>query len=523
MKSWRTVRLRVARLAFALTMSLCLGPRARAGVPAAPVPLSVRICAAPGQFVAAVVPGWTDAVRARGVGVEEVWTGGPCEATATDAGSADLTVEALPISQDVATLVRTRMSLGKPEAISLRIHGRPFTVDLVSRHADFPGRAPEPMSASDALLPEAAFLQGIVQFKAYRRIHADRTREGRLDGADAREDDLRGRALALLDQADSRHVEYLTPTTSALIKQLRAIIILDGACSEDTASGLLRAAARLVAHDANARAAAALGRLAEVNSAQSCTRTTEKELLSSVMLDLWNQGRVQDLGQFYELSLNAASNATSGPREGGNEVTALVAQDRLKDAWGDHPPESPHMLEMGIGTGLATSSDGDLVRRFAPLARVDFTFGRDGPGIDWRVGATLPWTREVQVEPHSASWIRLAAAAGPRYRDRYTRFYWEIAPALVLAPVFVSGHDFDENYRSVGLDGGANLGTRVGTRWGETSLWLGVGVDYFFAKHIPGWPDLSLRAHLPNGEISDKQLPEVDFLVTLGVSRILWR
>jgi hypothetical protein len=508
-----------AGLIAALALSGVMTWPARASTPlVAPTPLTVRICAPRDQAVEVLVPGWADSLRGQGIPVQEIWTGGPCD-PAVASPAADVMVESLSIPQADGTVVRSRISLTTPEAIGLRIHGRLFSIDLVAGRVDFPSRVPEPAGVKEAPLPEAAFLQGLAHFKAYRRIHEARVRDDRLGDPDPREDDLRGRALAWLDQADTRHVEYLTPTTSALVKQLRAIAILDGACSEDTASGLLRAAARLASHDANARAAAALGRLAEVKSSQRCTVTTEKELLGSVMLDLWNEGRVKDLGQFYELSLNAASDKP----EAGNEVAALHAEARLKEVWGDRPPESPRMLEMGIGGGLALSNDTDVVRGLAPLARVDFTIGRDGPGIGWRLGATLPWTRDLEVKPHSASWLRLAVSAGPRYRDRIGRFYWEIAPALLLAPVFVSGHEFDENYRSFGLDGGANLGARLGTRWGGTSLWLGAGVDYFFAQHIPGWPNLNLRAHLPDGTINESKLPAVDFLVTLGMSQILWR
>jgi hypothetical protein len=313
-------------------------------------------------------------------------------------------------------------------------------------------------------------------------------------------------------------VEIHDPETSAVIKQLRAILILEGACSADTAAGLLRAAARLIPHDSEARAAAAIGRLLESNAPAACPHATENELLQSLALDRWSPSRVDDLGRFYELSLNATSDHADDP----NAVPSVVAAQRLEQVWEAQRPTPPRMLELAVSAGIAKSAGtgDDLLSTLAPAARFEATLGRDSPGFGLRLAGTLPWTREQPLGSGTVSWTRLVVSVGGRYRNRVRRFYWEGEAGILLAPALASGHGFDVNMVSVGFDAGAALGARLGLRLGRYSLWMGLGGSYFGASQIPGWPDLTIRA---TGVAETSVLPAVDVTLLVGVSQLFWR
>lgn len=409
--------------------------------------------------------------------------------------------------------LRTRVSFVTEERLTVEVSGRKFSAALASRSLDFPTRSssvtPE-SAAKDEPPPEGLVVQGIVALTAYRR----RATTAKDPGALA---PLRERAYAALEDADRPDVELFTPETSAVLKQLRALLLLEGTCSSDTAAGLLRAASRLLPHDAEARAAAAIGRLAEGRAQSACSHAVEQEFLHSLALDRWNAGRVDDLGRFYELSMNAASSRPDDAQA----VTGDVAAQRLVQVWESRAPEAPMALELAASLGVSKSGrTTDLLRTVTPAFRFDATLGRDSRGFGFRIGATLPWTRELPLGAGTVSWTRLIFSAGPRYRDRIGRFYWEVDAALLVAPAFATGNGFDTNFSAFGLDGGAAAGARVGVRLGQLSVWLGGSGSYFAARYLPGWPDLTLNV-MNVDETST--LPSVDVAILAGLSQMFWR
>lgn len=412
------------------------------------------------------------------------------------------------------TVVRTRVSFATAEKLTVVVSGRKFSAAVASQSLDFPSRSPASVNfEAGAELPEALFTRGLIALLAHRRRAAAVTDPGKLVALAP----LEKLAFAALEQADRREVELFDPETSAVNKQLRAILILGGACSADTASGLLRAALRLIPHDSEARAAAAIGRLMESSAPSPCPQVTEQELLQSLALDRWNEARVDDLGRFYELSLNAAA----AHPEDARAVPADTAERRLADVWQTRAPIAPRVIELGVSAGISKSMGAtELLRTLAPAVRFDATFGRDSRGFGLRLGATLPWTRERPLGDGTVSWTRLVLSAGPRYRSRVGRFYWELDAGLLLAPAFATGHGFTMDFSSVGLDAGAEAGARVGLRFGRFSLWAGAMGSYFAAKYLPGWPDLTLTA--TNLEETGT-LPSTEVVFLAGVSQMFWQ
>jgi len=496
---------------------------------AEPAPeVRVSSCGVPAAAASGTVSRWLAPIEALGVKVSVAPEREDClgldRATRSKLAPADVSVQTWQTEAPATStsepkpspIIRTRVSFETTDGLKISISGRTFSAAIASRSLDFPTRVAEqrPAPQKDALPPEALFVQGIVALAAFER----RATTAKEPAALAAAAQVREWALAALEGADSRDVELYDPETSAVIKQLRAILILQGACSVDTAAGLLRAAARLIPHDSEARAAAAIGRLMESSAPAACPATTERELLESLALNRWSSNRIDDLGRFYELSVNA----TSAPDDDSQAVHGDVAAERLDKVWQARAPVAPHVLELAVSAGLAKSAgtDADFLRTVTPAVRLEATLGRDSPGFGFRVAATLPWTRELTLGSGTVSWTRMVFAAGGRYRNRIHRFYMEGGAEVLLAPALAAGHGFDTNYRAVGLDAGGALETRLGLRFGRFSVWAGASGSFFVANKIPGWPDLTIRA---TGVSETNVLPTVDLAALVGVSQMFWR
>jgi hypothetical protein len=501
---------------------------------ASEAPVNVVACANPAIPIRDLVDAW--AGRAPGGGAPLRFVDDPAACSAVESGqplpvtTADLLVSGSVFREADHTLAQIHVAFSEPQRLEMRLYGRPFVIPLVSSAVAFPARLgsgpPAPVSygpeiaadrppAVETTLPEGLFVQGMILLVQRRHL----TGAASSDALARAAVDLDARALRKLEEADQRAVAYAEPETSAALKQLRALLILDGACSADTVAGLLRAAALLVPHNTDARAASAIGQIDDRGVSETCMRATEQELLHSLAQDRWNQGRVDDLARFYELAMNAASGATDDRRA----LPVDVAAQRLKQAWEDHPPPAPRVLEIGLGAGLSHAGATEPIRGTAPALHLDLTFGRDSSGFGWRVGATIPWTRDLDLGRGTASWTRFSFMGGGRYRWRLRWFYGEADAALVLAPALANGHGFDSNLEAVGLDGGINGGLRVGLRAGPRSLWIGAGASYFVARHIPSWPDLNLSVDNNSVTPTTTVLPAFDVAIVVGVSQLLWR
>jgi hypothetical protein len=473
--------------------------------------------------------GWLTSSRAAGVTIDLLANPPACQgddALMRPPEGTDIVVHTWRGSRKGTAILRIRIVFSPANRLDLRLYGRPFSAAFASSSIEFPARTevqgPVPAPGQTLTLtdspPEAQFLDAMTAMTAYRRelkAHPDGA-DGPAGPVTGRIEALRARALVRLEEADRRQVESFNPTTSATLKQLRAALILDGACSDDTAAGLLRAAARLVPHDSEARAAAAIARLGDTGASHTCLRETEDELLQSLAQDRWSERRVEDLGHFYELAMNAASGRNDDPRS----LPADVAAARLREAWQERAPPAPRCLELGIGAGFATAPTAEALRGSAPAARLEATFARDGAGFGLRLSATLPWTRELVMGTGTASWSRVPIAVGARYRNRVRRFYVEVDGNLAVAPAFAAGHGFDTNLDAVGLDAGAGGGARIGLRFGRLSIWAAAGATYYFARRISWWPDLTVSV---DNQPTTTTLPDLDVAAVVGISQILWR
>jgi hypothetical protein len=515
---WRLVGL--GALALAAPLAAEAAP-AEAAAPTATAPVRVIVCDEPTGPLTSEVAAWLSAVD-----VAVVLPQDSAACAALERGvrrpteGADLVIRGRRILEEGRQQVTTQVAFAAVDKIEIDLYGRKFSARLISTSVEFPrrdfanGGAPAASgsagggAASPSLPPEGSFIQALVRLASLRHLAAGCASKGNPGAAVC--EPLRERALELLVAADDRGVEYFAPQTSAIIKQLRATLILDGACSADTVAGLLRAAARLVPHDADAAAAAAIGRLVETGLSPACLRTTEDELLRSLELDRWNQGRVEDLGRFYELAMNAAPGAADDPRALPSDHAAEV----LRKAWDTSAPRAPRVLELGVSAGLSKTVTNDLFQTLVPTAHIEVTFGRDASGFGLRLGATLPSTRELTLNTGSASWLRLILGVGARYRNRVRRLYWEIDSSLLVAPTFAAGHGFDANHDAVGLDGGVGGGGRLGLRVGRMSVWVAAGAAYFFVHHL----ELQVE-----NQAGTSRLPAVDVTAMLGISAMMWR
>jgi hypothetical protein len=508
------------RASVACAFALMLSPAAAAapsppGPPSAghEPPVFVAVCAEPGSRLPELVSGWL-ADRVPGIAVVYVAETAVCRELADgDArlpDTVDVAVGETRTNDDGTITASTRVAFSVVSRLETELNGRIFTAALAARSIEFP-----PYSVADgegaAHLPEGGFLRGIVEATALgRRAGAAETDQQR-----AALTSLRARALADLAAADRRDVSYLQPVTSATVKQIRASLILDGACSEDTAAGLLRAASLLVPYDAEARAAAVIGRLKE-SGTDTCFRVAEQGLLEGLAADRWSRERIAALAQFYEMN----ANANSATVDDASAVPADEAVATLTRVFSQDTPPSPHVLELAVAVGLAKTVTLDFWRTAAPTAHIEATIGRDRPGFGVRFAATLPWTRELTLGRGVATWTRLTLGGGPRYRARYRRFYLEGDLALLVAPTFAKGQGFDQDFTAFGLDAGAGLGGRVGLRMRGFSIWLGIEGSYFFARHLPFWPDLTIR--VANATVTET-LSDGDVNLMVGVSQMLWR
>jgi hypothetical protein len=442
-----------------------------------------------------------------------------------DERSPDVVVWLRGRTRNGATLVRTTVTfhLDAPE-VRLKVRGRTFTASLSAAAVELPwiavvakpakgtGARAIPDGTAEPSQPEFPLIEGLLELFAYRKLLATQP-----PGAprSASLELNRKAALRALRAADDPALEDLASDASAVIKQLRALLLLDGGCHEETPAGLLHASARLAPYSAEARGLAALAQLREAYEPNPCAASAEEQLIDTVALDPWNQAAVANLAVFYEL----ASNAPAGGDRPGQQVPIDVAAQRLETIWKGEAPLPPRCLEFGGGPILTKSTREDLLRSLALGMHLELTLARDGTGWGLRLGATVPWPREMALGPGTASWTRVSFGLGPRYRARIGRVSLEGSAALLVAPVVATGHGFAITRSSTGVDLGADLGARLRVQLGSISAWVGLGGSYFFSQKIRSWPNLELQVD----RLQERRLlPQVDVSVLSGISTFIW-
>jgi hypothetical protein len=382
--------------------------------------------------------------------------------------------------------IRLRPSEGAAE---IRIQGRVFPLETTTSEMDFPPATAEP--PSDASEPaDELFVRAIARMLVRRQTTPG---IGALDETDR-----------LLARADTLEVERLAPTTSAVIKQLRAILILEGACTPDTAAGLVRAAARLVPFSAQARTTAALVNLSEAYQPTVCPRALHEELIQSVRQDVWNHANIAGLAGAYELAANVPPSAVAVEKR----VDAEHAAIRLASVWRTNPPSPPMGWEVGLGLGLSKTNNEDPreLQTIAAVSRLELTRGRDGPGWGLRLAFTLPSARDLPRADGAVSWTRLAGSIGPRLRRRLGPAYAEAHVGLALAAALARGHDFAGSGYDLGLDLGGEVGFRVVfAHFAGFALWAGGTGGYFLKRG--------------DGLVNAQALPPWDVMALVGLAR----
>jgi hypothetical protein len=405
--------------------------------------------------------------------------------------------------RDVETKIRGRVFVGRFAAKSLFFPVRlgELTARPAGLRAGTAAGAPgdEPSAA-------LAFTEGLLGALAYRKLQAieSPSRETR----EAAEESRRAAARAL-SEADVASVATARPVTAAVIKQLRATLLLDAACGAETPSDLLHAAAELVPYSATARTLAGLGRLKEAYDG-TCVSGAEHELFAGLALDPWSEDAAGNLGALYELTVD-------WPRlDATRQVSVAEASRQLQSVWNDSPPKAPWALELGVGADVSSDLD-----QIAPTtgARVELTLGRDGRGLGARVALDVHGARQTSIDRGWASWTRGRLELGGRYRLPLWRFYGEAAGSLLAAYVLARGHGFEEDLSASSAALGATAGLRMGCRLRSVGLWLGASSSYFFSQDLEGWPRLGLQVE---GSNAVAQLPRFELSLVGGLSVFFW-
>jgi hypothetical protein len=426
--------------------------------------------------------------------------GGACAALGSlhglSNGMADLALVVTPARIPDSRPPPLWMGLQLRGPLTVKVLGRVFTGDLTAEALPLPpGR-------------ETDLVTAMAEALAYRRAAAaartDIAREG-----------LRKRALEDLRAADGEALAAEAPRLAAVIKQLRALLLMDGPCEVDSPLDLFRAAARLVPDSANARTLVALARLKEAYEPDACTALAERELQESLELEPWRDSAADNLGVLYELVSHARP-----PSGSEREISTTQANRRLDTIWKDAAPLPPRALELAFAASFSSAID-KTAGAVAPGARIELNYGRDGTGFAARAGLSLLWTREVLLEQQDnpsrrghVRWTRFGLDLGGRYRLlARPGTYAEAAAAVVIAPVFATGETFDTDQSSLGANFGGMAALRLGQRIGRLSLWLGLSASYFL-----GNDNLRLSADGANSA----QLPSLDVAALGGMSMFFW-
>ncbi len=404
------------------------------------------------------------------------------------------------------------------KGLEIQVQGREFVASPAASLLELPltdaDKGSETSSEPPALsVRTRTLLGGLVNLVASEKLARAADGDSQQQQQVAR---ARDQALAALASGDDI-AHPLPPSTSATLKQLRAMMLLRGACTDETPAALLRAAARLVPHDGGARTLAAIGQLRESYETSPCVAIAEDELVRAVALEPWSTQAIMNLGVFYELARNAPPARTPAAAD-----TSDLAEQRLSQVWRQEAPKTPVAVELGVGGGPMLSLGGPnayVVPNLAPGARLDVTIAPDGSGWGWRLGAALPWTRQVNLGEGLYSWTRLSLAGGGRYRLRLGRYFGELGANLLLAPVWAKGNGFDDDRSAVGLDVGAENQLRLGRRFGRLFVWLGGAAGYMFGRHIERWPNLEVHV---DGLQRREQLPPWEVSLLVGFSTYWW-
>jgi len=426
--------------------------------------------------------------------------GGACAALGQghglSSGMADLALAVAPTRSSDSRSPSAWMGVQLRGPLTVKVLGRVFTGDITEEALPL---APE---------RETELVTAVAEALAYRRAAA----AARTDIAP---EVLRKRALDDLRAVDSEALAAEAPRLSAVIKQLRALLLMDGPCEIDSPLDLFRAAARLVPDSAKARTLVAVSRLKEAYEPNACTTLAERELQESLELEPWRDSGADNLGVLYELVSHARP-----PSGSEREVSTTQASRRLDTIWKDAAPLPPRALEMALAASFSSAVD-RTTGAVAPGARIELSYGRDGTGFAARAGLSLLWTREVLLEQQDnpvrrghVRWTRLGLDLGGRYRlVARPGTYAEAAAAVVIAPVLAAGDTFDHDQSSLGANFGGMAALRLGQRIGRLSLWLGLSASYFLGRD-----NLRLSAD----GASSAQLPSWDVAALGGMSMFFW-
>ena len=174
-----------------------------------------------------------------------------------------------------------------------------------------------------------------------------------------------------------------------------------------------------------------------------------------------------------------------------------------------HDAPTPAVVEpvpqWSLGAAFVASIvDGDLT----PGGMADVSFVPSGHALGVRASVTGTASRQITLGMGSASWTRVAFAAGPRYAVPWKRAQIDLHAELVAGILMLNGQGFRMTSSDTGFDPAIGGGIRFGGSRSSLSPWLDFGVI--------GWLQQD-DVKAANPEVS-AGLPRLELLFSAGIS-----
>lgn len=165
--------------------------------------------------------------------------------------------------------------------------------------------------------------------------------------------------------------------------------------------------------------------------------------------------------------------------------------------------ESSH-VQWDVGGGFVTFVAGGAA--FGGM--LEAAVGRGEAGLGARLAVAFAGSRDESLGMGQASWRRVLASAGGRYRIARGNARIDLDADVVAGFLSLGGAGFAQNMDATDFDPGLSGGVRVGRTWGALEAWLSAsGIGWLREE----------RVHV-NGLSTTTSLPQAELLLGAGVS-----
>ena len=187
-----------------------------------------------------------------------------------------------------------------------------------------------------------------------------------------------------------------------------------------------------------------------------------------------------------------------------------TARTPIAASYGEAAHDNPSVrVQTWVGAGGGAAMVGTL----AGNGQLDLVIARPTSHMRARVAALTQTARQLAFEGHDVTWRRTHAELGLGWQSHGAAdgSFWQAAADLdgLLGWLTASGQGFFQDHRQDAFEYGVGLGARLERKLGAWALWVEARGNLWAQRQ---------RAVL-SGSTSSAELPRVDVLVTLGVSR----